>query len=64
MVVGGLKHLVICARLGLGYTVTWFFYFTGYSSGDPKGRLPLRGNICSLLESSNRSYLIINNYTN
>ncbi|KAF5798460.1 putative glutathione transferase [Helianthus annuus] len=43
MVVGGLKHPVICAGLGLGYTVARFFYFTGYSSGDPKGRLPIGG---------------------
>ncbi|KAF5783069.1 putative membrane associated eicosanoid/glutathione metabolism-like domain superfamily [Helianthus annuus] len=64
MVVGGLKHPVICDGLGLGYTIARFFYFIGCSSGDPKGQLPIRGNICSLLESSNRSYLIINNYTN
>ncbi|KAD7478546.1 hypothetical protein E3N88_01682 [Mikania micrantha] len=41
MVVGGLKHPLICTGLGLGYTVTRFFYFTGYSSGDPNGRLPI-----------------------
>ncbi|PWA45592.1 microsomal glutathione s-transferase [Artemisia annua] len=43
MVVGGLKHPLICSGLGLGYTVSRFFYFTGYSSGDPKGRLPIGG---------------------
>lgn len=41
MVVGGLKHPLICSGLGLGYTISRFFYFTGYSSGDPKGRLPI-----------------------
>ncbi|KVI08692.1 microsomal glutathione S-transferase 3-like [Cynara cardunculus var. scolymus] len=41
MVLGGLKHPVICTALGLVYTVSRFFYFTGYSSGDPKGRLPI-----------------------
>ncbi|XP_076916038.1 uncharacterized protein LOC143575596 [Bidens hawaiensis] len=43
MVVGGLKHPLICTALGLAYTVARFFYFTGYSSGDPKGRLPIGG---------------------
>ncbi|KAI3798717.1 hypothetical protein L1987_33995 [Smallanthus sonchifolius] len=43
MVVGGLKHPLICTGLGVGYTVARFFYFTGYSSGDPKGRLPIGG---------------------
>ncbi|KAK9050347.1 hypothetical protein SSX86_030682 [Deinandra increscens subsp. villosa] len=43
MVVGGLKHPIICSGLGLGYVVTRFFYFTGYSSGDPNGRLPIGG---------------------
>ncbi|KAI3697904.1 hypothetical protein L6452_31007 [Arctium lappa] len=41
MVLGGLKHPLICSALGLVYTVGRFFYFTGYSSGDPKGRLPI-----------------------
>ncbi|XP_076946464.1 uncharacterized protein LOC143617975 [Bidens hawaiensis] len=42
-VVGGLKHPLICTGLGLAYAVARFFYFTGYSSGDPKGRLPIGG---------------------
>ncbi|XP_076928966.1 uncharacterized protein LOC143593130 [Bidens hawaiensis] len=42
-VVGGLKHPLICTGLGLAYTVARFFYFTGYSSGDPEGRLPIGG---------------------
>nr|KAJ0205887.1 hypothetical protein LSAT_V11C500263090 [Lactuca sativa] len=29
--------------LGLAYTVTRFFYSKGYSSGDPKGCLPIGG---------------------
>ncbi|KAK9062138.1 hypothetical protein SSX86_019324 [Deinandra increscens subsp. villosa] len=43
MVVGGLKHPLICTGLGSVYTVARFFYFTGYSSGDPKARLPIGG---------------------
>ncbi|KAL8246762.1 hypothetical protein R6Q59_007978 [Mikania micrantha] len=43
MVVGGLKHPLICTGLGLGYTVSRYFYFTGYSSGNPKKRLPIGG---------------------
>nr|XP_043633663.1 microsomal glutathione S-transferase 3-like [Erigeron canadensis] len=43
LIIGGLKYPVICAVLGIGYTVARFFYFTGYSSGDPKGRLPIGG---------------------
>ncbi|KAM0022018.1 putative glutathione transferase [Helianthus debilis subsp. tardiflorus] len=43
MVVGGLKHPVICSGLGVVYTIARFFYFTGYSSGDPNGRLPIGG---------------------
>ncbi|KAK1410597.1 hypothetical protein QVD17_37134 [Tagetes erecta] len=43
MVVGGLKYPLICTGLGVGYTVIRYFYFTGYSSGDPKGRLPIGG---------------------
>ncbi|XP_076894525.1 uncharacterized protein LOC143546840 [Bidens hawaiensis] len=43
MVVGGLKHPLICTGLGVSYTVTRYFYFTGYSSGDPNGRLPIGG---------------------
>ncbi|CAI9301466.1 unnamed protein product [Lactuca saligna] len=36
--------LINCIQLwGLVYTVTQFFYFKGYSSGDPKGRLPIGG---------------------
>ncbi|KAI3704452.1 hypothetical protein L1987_74672 [Smallanthus sonchifolius] len=43
MMIGGLKHPVICTGLGLVYTVARFFYFTGYSSGDPKARFPIGG---------------------
>ncbi|XP_071704404.1 uncharacterized protein [Rutidosis leptorrhynchoides] len=41
LVLGGLKHPVICSVLGVVYIVTRYFYFNGYASGDPKGRLPL-----------------------
>ncbi|XP_052622297.1 uncharacterized protein LOC111911156 [Lactuca sativa] len=41
MVLGGFKHPLIFSTLGLAHTVTRSFYFKGYSSGDPKGRLPI-----------------------
>nr|GEX05921.1 microsomal glutathione S-transferase 3-like [Tanacetum cinerariifolium] len=41
MVVDGIKYQLNCSGLGLGYTVTRFFYFSGYSFGDPKGSLPI-----------------------
>ncbi|KAD7478544.1 hypothetical protein E3N88_01680 [Mikania micrantha] len=50
MVVGGLKHPLICTGLGLGYTVSRYFYFTGYSSGNPKKRLPI-GYVDSIYNS-------------
>ncbi|CAL5189947.1 unnamed protein product [Lathyrus oleraceus] len=43
MILGGLKHPSICAALGVLYTVARFFYFKGYSSGEPKNRLKLGG---------------------
>lgn len=39
MVVGGIKHPIISAALGFVYLVARYFYFTGYSSGDPQKRL-------------------------
>ncbi|KAK1404149.1 Membrane associated eicosanoid/glutathione metabolism-like domain-containing protein [Heracleum sosnowskyi] len=41
MVVGGIKHPIISAALGFVYIVARYFYFTGYSSGDPKKRLTI-----------------------
>ncbi|GMJ01362.1 hypothetical protein like AT1G65820 [Hibiscus trionum] len=41
MVLGGMAHPCICAALGLLYIVTRYFYFTGYSSGDPQKRLTI-----------------------
>ncbi|KAJ9564732.1 hypothetical protein OSB04_000698 [Centaurea solstitialis] len=41
LVLGGIRFPITCSVLGVVYTVSRFFYFTGYSSGDPKGRLPL-----------------------
>ncbi|XAR73626.1 Glutathione transferase [Bertholletia excelsa] len=41
MIVGGLKHPLICASLGLFHVVGRFFYFKGYASGDPQNRLGL-----------------------
>ena len=39
LVLGGLRHPCIAAVLGLLYTVSRYFYFTGYSTGDPQKRL-------------------------
>ncbi|KAL2247390.1 microsomal glutathione S-transferase 3 [Sesamum indicum] len=41
MILGGIRHPVIAASLGALYTVTRFFYFKGYSTGDPKKRLSI-----------------------
>ncbi|KAL0014883.1 hypothetical protein SO802_001952 [Lithocarpus litseifolius] len=41
MILGGLKHPCTCALLGALYSVTRFFYFKGYSTGDPQNRLPI-----------------------
>ncbi|KAK4360880.1 hypothetical protein RND71_019832 [Anisodus tanguticus] len=41
MIVGGIKHPLICASLGAVYIVSRYFYFTGYSTGDPQNRLTL-----------------------
>ncbi|KAL8132766.1 hypothetical protein AgCh_008303 [Apium graveolens] len=41
MVVGGIKHPIISAALGFVYLVARYFYFTGYSSGDPQKRLTI-----------------------
>ncbi|KAK1370756.1 Membrane associated eicosanoid/glutathione metabolism-like domain-containing protein [Heracleum sosnowskyi] len=39
MTVGGIKHPIIASVLGSIYIVARYFYFIGYSSGDPKKRL-------------------------
>ncbi|BFG25537.1 hypothetical protein CerSpe_118110 [Prunus speciosa] len=39
LLLGGLKHPCISAGLGLFYAVTRYFYFKGYSTGDPQNRL-------------------------
>ncbi|MCD9559171.1 hypothetical protein HAX54_016994 [Datura stramonium] len=41
MIVGGIRHPLICASLGVVYIVSRYFYFTGYSTGDPQNRLNL-----------------------
>ncbi|BBG99714.1 microsomal glutathione s-transferase, putative [Prunus dulcis] len=44
LLLGGLKHPCISAGLGLLYTVTRYFYFKGYSTGDPRTALPSESN--------------------
>ncbi|WCJ25101.1 microsomal glutathione s-transferase putative [Euphorbia peplus] len=39
MMLGGFRHPCISASLGCLYIVTRYFYFTGYSTGDPQKRL-------------------------
>ncbi len=41
MILGGIKHPIIAASLGLIYNVSRYFYFTGYATGDPQKRLSL-----------------------
>ncbi|PRQ45463.1 putative glutathione transferase [Rosa chinensis] len=41
LLLGGLRHPCISAALGLLYTVSRYFYFKGYSTGDPQKRLPI-----------------------
>lgn len=41
MILGGMKHPCISTALGLLYNVTRFFYFKGYSTGDPMKRLTI-----------------------
>ncbi|KAK8635586.1 hypothetical protein V6N13_004317 [Hibiscus sabdariffa] len=41
IVLGGMAHPCICGVLGLFYAVARYFYFTGYSSGDPAKRLTI-----------------------
>lgn len=43
MILGGLKHPIICAVLGVLYTVARYFYFIGYATGKPENRLKLGG---------------------
>lgn len=38
MIVGGIKHPLICASLGLVYIMGRYLYFTGYATGNPKNR--------------------------
>ncbi|KAL8109292.1 uncharacterized protein LOC141672280 [Apium graveolens] len=39
MTVGGMKHPIVASVLGCIYLVARYFYFVGYSTGDPKKRL-------------------------
>ncbi|CAI9758108.1 unnamed protein product [Fraxinus pennsylvanica] len=41
MILGGIKHPLICASLGVVYSIARFFYFKGYSTGDPKKRFTI-----------------------
>ncbi|KAF0910223.1 hypothetical protein E2562_001417 [Oryza meyeriana var. granulata] len=46
LLVGGLQHPVIAAALGVFYAVARFFYFKGYSTGNPENRLKIGGRWC------------------
>ncbi|KAG9458611.1 hypothetical protein H6P81_003119 [Aristolochia fimbriata] len=43
LLLGGLKHPLISTGLGIVYLVARYFYFVGYSTGDPKNRLKIGG---------------------
>ncbi|KAM5558170.1 hypothetical protein ABKV19_020081 [Rosa sericea] len=41
LLLGGLRHPCISTGLGLLYTVSRYFYFKGYSTGDPQKRISI-----------------------
>ncbi|CAM8965577.1 unnamed protein product [Rhodiola kirilowii] len=41
MILGGIKHPLVVAVLGLLYVVSRYFYFTGYATGEPENRLKI-----------------------
>lgn len=41
ILLGGIRHPVIAALLGVVYIVSRYFYFNGYASGNPDNRLTL-----------------------
>lgn len=45
MILGGIRHPLICASLGALYIVSRYGYFTGYATGDPAKRLTV-GYVC------------------
>ncbi|KAL6507680.1 hypothetical protein OROGR_023875 [Orobanche gracilis] len=47
MILGGIRHPLICVSLGVLYSFARFYYFKGYSTGDPQRRLSI-GEICFL----------------
>ncbi|KAL3624847.1 hypothetical protein CASFOL_031515 [Castilleja foliolosa] len=40
-ILGGIRHPLISASLGVVYSVARFFYFKGYATGDPQKRLSI-----------------------
>ncbi|KAL3838767.1 hypothetical protein ACJIZ3_023358 [Penstemon smallii] len=50
MILGGIRHPLISSSLGVVYSVTRFFYFKDYSTGQSRKRIPnaLRGSFCFL----------------
>ncbi|XP_077236106.1 uncharacterized protein LOC143877770 [Tasmannia lanceolata] len=50
LLLGGIQHPLISTGLGVFYVVTRYFYFTGYSTGDPDNRLQIgEWNLLALL---------------
>ncbi|CAN6465968.1 unnamed protein product [Victoria cruziana] len=41
LLLGGARHPLVASGLGIVYIVARYFYFTGYSTGDPAKRLTL-----------------------
>ncbi|KAL3845058.1 hypothetical protein ACJIZ3_002461 [Penstemon smallii] len=40
-VLGGIRHPLVAASLGVLFCITRYFYFKGYSTGDPSNRLSI-----------------------
>ncbi|CAN6465966.1 unnamed protein product [Victoria cruziana] len=50
LLLGGARHPLVASGLGIVYIVARYFYFTGYSTGDPAKRLTLgKYNMFALL---------------
>ncbi|XP_068659922.1 uncharacterized protein [Aristolochia californica] len=43
LLLGGLKHPLVSTGFGIVYVIARYFYFIGYSTGDPKNRLKIGG---------------------
>lgn len=49
MILGGIRHPLISAFMGVLFTVSRYFYFKGYSTGDPNNRLKIGSVLISFI---------------